>query len=81
MDDRRIVVRFPEIFVFLEASRHSLAPTQLPVEWPPKVLSLEVKQREREVAEAKNEYRYTSNTPYAFVVCTLTLAQSQLVGE
>jgi hypothetical protein len=58
------------IFLFTTASRTTLGPTQLPIQWVPEDLSLGVKRLGREAdhsppssAEVKNVWSYTSTPP------------------
>jgi hypothetical protein len=57
----------PGIFLFTTASRSALEPTQPPIQWAPRAISLGVKRPEREAGhsptssfEAKNMWSYTS---------------------
>jgi hypothetical protein len=58
------------IFLFTTASRTALGPTQPPIQWVPRALSLGVKRPGREAdhsppsrAEVKNAWSYTSTPP------------------
>jgi hypothetical protein len=66
------------IFLFTTVSRMALGPTQPPIQWIPRVLSLGVKRPEREddhsppsSAEVKNAWSYTSTPQYVFMVWCL----------
>jgi hypothetical protein len=70
LDDRCSRVRFPAgmgIFLFTAASRTALEPTQPPIQWVPRALSLEVKRPAREADHSPpfsaNEWSYTSTPP------------------
>jgi hypothetical protein len=74
------------IFIFTTAmSRTALGPTQPPIQWVPGALPLGVKRPGREVdhsppssAEVKNEWSYTSITPYASMAWWSVKAHGQL---
>jgi hypothetical protein len=66
------------IFLFTTASKPALGPTQLPIQWVPGALSLELKRLGREAdhslpcsAEVKNAWSYTSTPQYTFMVWCL----------
>jgi hypothetical protein len=66
------------IFLFTIASRTALGPTQPPIKWVSRALSLGVKRLEREAdhsppssAEVKHAWSYTSIPPYVFMVWCL----------
>jgi hypothetical protein len=72
LDDRSSIVATGNdgIFLFATASRPVLGPTQLPIQWVRKVLSLGVKRPGREAyhsppcsAEVNNAWSYTSTPP------------------
>jgi hypothetical protein len=61
------------IFLFTTASRTALGPTQPPIQWVPRALSLGVKRPGREAdhlppssVEVKNAWRYSSTPPIRF---------------
>jgi hypothetical protein len=83
LDNRGSRVRFPgglEIFLFTTASRTALGPTQPPVQWIPRALSLGVKLtiHLRLVPRSKNEWSYTSIPQYSFMAWCSVKAQGQL---
>jgi hypothetical protein len=72
------------IFLFTTASRTALGPTQLPIQWVPRALSLGVKRPEREAdhspppsADVKNAC-YTSTPQHAFMAWYSVKAHGQL---
>jgi hypothetical protein len=73
LDDRRSRVRFPAelgIFLFTTVTRTALGPTQPPIQWLLRALSLGVNRPGREAdthlhlaPRAKNAWNYTSTPP------------------
>jgi hypothetical protein len=68
------------IFLFTTASRTVLGPTQSPIQWIPRALSLGVTRPGRETdhsspssAEVKNAWSYTSSLQYVLMATTLAL--------
>jgi hypothetical protein len=68
-----------EINLLSKTSRLTLRPTQPPIQWAMDMLSMVVKQLQREPAHSsssrakvKNEWLYTSAPPYTFITCTVT---------
>jgi hypothetical protein len=66
------------IFTFTTASRTALGPTQPPIKWVRRALSLGVKRPEREAdhsppssAEVKNSWSYTATAQYVFMAWCL----------
>jgi hypothetical protein len=62
------------IFLLTNASRPALGPTQPPIQWVPRALSMGVKRPEREydhsppsIADIKNSWSYTSLPQYDFM--------------
>jgi hypothetical protein len=81
LTDRGIRVRFPVglgIFLFTTASRTALEPTQPPIQWIPRALSLGVERPGREAdhsppssADVKNAWSYTFILQYVFMAWCL----------
>jgi hypothetical protein len=75
LDDRGFESRHGlGIFLFTTSSTPGLGPTQPPIQWVPRALSLGVKWPGREVdhspsssAVVNNAWRYTSTPPYTFM--------------